>query len=437
MKEGDLELLNGIGNSENSHMEKEVKVERELLLQELKYSGIVLKLGEEIGDSYCLQFNDDGYDQHYSRFDNATAIPGIAEKVTDEQLVSFFSKNPVPGYTFKGRFYTLRDGALVLETEWPSIRDGLLRLAQKHPPGSVAAVLRACYKVCVEMGREMNNYLHVQTVARDSGAANFGHLLTSLELAETIIRNKGDIRIPPERIPLVEMVLHEFQDEENTGRVSNDTRMALPDDLFEDIIGHDDIKELLRACLLAEKPVHVLLVGPPALAKTLFLWDIERAAGEKAIWLVGSATSKGGLWDKIAERQSQIILIDELHTMNAADTAGLLSIMEGGRLVRTKVGRELDLFNPVRVVAACNRLHGLSPELLSRFAVRKIQAYNRSDYLTVVKGVLVRREGIEDSTAEEIARRVDGMTQDVRQAVNVARLTPQLGVERAVKLVLG
>ena len=215
-----------------------------------------------------------------------------------------------------------------------------------------------------------------------------------------------------------------------------DAKIALPDDLFEDIIGHDDIKELLWACLLAEKPVHVLLAGPPALAKTLFLWDIERAAGEKAIWLVGSATSKGGLWDKIADRQSQIILIDELHTMNAADTAGLLSIMEGGRLVRTKVGRELDLFNPVRVVAACNRLLGLSPELISRFAVRKIEAYSRSDYLTVVKGVLVRREDVKPELAEEIARRLDGRTQDVRDAVRVARLAPQLGVEKAVKLLL-
>jgi Holliday junction DNA helicase RuvB len=410
--------------------------ERKLLLEELKYCNVVLRLGKETGEPYCLQFNDDGYDKQYSRFDNATAIPGIAEKVTDEQLVSFFSKNAVKGYTFKGRFYTLKDGVLVPETDWPSIKDSLIGLGGKHPPGSVAAVLHDCYKECVEMGRESNNYLHIQTVARDLGATNFGNVLTGLELAEAVIRNKGDIRIPSERIPLVEAVLNEFHEEQSTERVSNDTQLVLPDDLFEDIIGHDDIKELLRACLLAEKPVHVLLVGPPALAKTLFLWDIERAAGEKAIWLVGSATSKGGLWDKIAERQSQIILIDELHTMNAVDTAGLLSIMEGGRMVRTKVGRELEFTIPVRVVAACNRLHGLSPELLSRFAVRKIQAYNRSDYLTVVKGVLIRREGIAEATAEEIAQRLDGRTQDVRQAVNVARLVPQLGVEKAIKLIL-
>ena len=221
---------------------------------------------------------------------------------------------------------------------------------------------------------------------------------------------------------------------EKASDVPQDGKIALPDDLFEEIIGHDDIKELLRACLSAEKPVHVLLVGPPALAKTLFLWGIERIGGEKAVWLVGSGTSKAGLWDLVAERQPQVLLIDELSTMNAADTAALLSMMEGGRLVRAKVGRELNLKHEVRVVAATNRLHGFSPELLSRFAVRKIQAYDRNDYRVVVKGVLVRHEGVSSETAEEIANRLDGLTQDVRDAVKVARLESQLGVDKAIKL---
>jgi len=206
------------------------------------------------------------------------------------------------------------------------------------------------------------------------------------------------------------------------------------DGLFEDIIGHNDVKELLLACLLAERPVHVLLAGPPALAKSLFLWDIERVAGERAIWLVGSATSKAGLWDLVAERHPQVILIDELDKMNVADTAALLSMMEGGRLVRAKKGRELDLANPLRVIAASNRLHILSPELRSRFAIRKLVAYTRSDYLTVVKGVLVSRENLDQELAGEIAHRLDGLSQDVRDAVRVARLAPQLGVDKAIKL---
>jgi Holliday junction DNA helicase RuvB len=59
-----------------------------------------------------------------------------------------------------------------------------------------------------------------------------------------------------------------------------DKKVMLPDDLFEDIIGHDDVKELLTGVLLTEKPVHALLAGPPALAKSLFLWDIEQAYGD-------------------------------------------------------------------------------------------------------------------------------------------------------------
>jgi Holliday junction DNA helicase RuvB len=207
--------------------------------------------------------------------------------------------------------------------------------------------------------------------------------------------------------------------------------------IFSDIVGHDDVKELLVACLLAERPVHVLLTGPPALAKSLFLWDIERAAGEKAIWLIGTGTSKSGVWDKIADIHPQILLIDELDKMDAADTAALLSVMEGGRLVRAKRGRELNLSIQLRVVAASNRLEKLSPELKSRFAIRKLTAYNRSDFLAVVKGVLVNRENLNEEQAEEVARSLDGFSQDVRQAVMVARVAPRLGIKRAIKLIIG
>ncbi len=209
------------------------------------------------------------------------------------------------------------------------------------------------------------------------------------------------------------------------------------DDLFTDIIGHEDVKALLKATLLAERPVHVLLTGPPALAKTLFLWDIEQTFGEQAIWLVGSATSKAGLWDLVAEREPRIILIDELDKMNAADMAALLTLMEGGRLVRAKKGRELDINNQLKVIAASNRLDKLSPELRSRFAIRRLNPYSRSEFLTVVQGVLMRKENLPEEIAEEIARALDGLSQDVRDAIRVARLAPQIGVKKAIQLLLG
>ena len=212
--------------------------------------------------------------------------------------------------------------------------------------------------------------------------------------------------------------------------------LDVPDDMFEDIVGHNAVKELLLACLKADKPVHILLYGPPALAKSLFLWDIERVAGNRSLWLLGSATSKSGLWDKVAEQRTDILLIDELERMDAADTAALLSMMEGGRLVRIKKGRELDIRHEVRVIAATNRISKLSPELLSRFAICRIKAYGREEFQHVVKGVLVRREGVNAETADEIARRLDGRSQDVRDAVRVARLAPGLGAWKAVEMLL-
>ena len=138
----------------------------------------------------------------------------------------------------------------------------------------------------------------------------------------------------------------------------------------------------------------------------------------------------------VAEHQPQVLLVDELDKMNAADTAALLSLMEGGRLVRAKKGRSLDVTVAIKVVAAANQIAKLSPELKSRFAIRKLRPYDAEQYRTVVRGVLVHREGMDPELAEEIAKKLEGMSQDVRDAVRVARLSCQLGIDKAIHLLL-
>jgi Holliday junction DNA helicase RuvB len=138
----------------------------------------------------------------------------------------------------------------------------------------------------------------------------------------------------------------------------------------------------------------------------------------------------------VAEREPWILLIDELDKMNAADTAALLSLMEGGRLVRAKKGRTLDATISVKVVAATNQVVKLSPELKSRFAIRKLKPYDAAQYRTVVKRVLIRREDVNPDLAEEVAKKLEGKSQDVRDAIRVARLSPQLSVDKAIHLLL-
>ena len=54
----------------------------------------------------------------------------------------------------------------------------------------------------------------------------------------------------------------------------------------------------------------------------------------------------------------------------------------------------------------------------------------------MVIGLLQRREGLNQAATQEVARILDGHTQDARDAVRVARLASQVGVKRAVELLL-
>ncbi len=137
--------------------------------------------------------------------------------------------------------------------------------------------------------------------------------------------------------------------------------------MFCTIVGHEDVKELLKVSLTLDKPVHVLLYGPPAIAKSMFLWEIEKVYGSQCLPFIGSATSHAGMWDMLAERHPRIILIDELEKMNITDMAGLLSLMENGRLIRAKTNRTLDEKMTVWVFATANRIHNIPKELLSRW----------------------------------------------------------------------
>lgn len=207
-------------------------------------------------------------------------------------------------------------------------------------------------------------------------------------------------------------------------------------DMFLDITGYDDIKELLTESLQLDKPIHVLLVGPPSLAKSMFLWGIERAYGDNTLPLIGSATSHAGLWDMIADKRPKIILIDEIEKMALADMAALLALMEQGRIIRAKVGRKLDVKVKSWVVATANRTAKMPAELLSRFAVRHLTEYNTTEFRLVVTSVLETHEDTDHDTASAIATRLLGKTHDVRDAVRVARLSKGVGVQRAVELLI-
>jgi holliday junction DNA helicase RuvB len=68
--------------------------------------------------------------------------------------------------------------------------------------------------------------------------------------------------------------------------------------VFENIVGYEGIKRTFLRSLNSKDPVHILLVGPPGQAKSLFVKSILEAYGEKkAFFTVGGNASKSGMID--------------------------------------------------------------------------------------------------------------------------------------------
>lgn len=206
------------------------------------------------------------------------------------------------------------------------------------------------------------------------------------------------------------------------------------DNAFLNIVGHEDIKELLSASLQLDKPLHILLHGPPAIAKTLFLWELERICGEQALWMMGSGVSKAGMWEMIAQRKPKVLLVDELEKMKTEDMVGLLGLMEKGRITKMKKGSNMDIVLKTWVIATANRIDRLPSELKSRFALLGLKEYSAKEFIRVVQSTLQSSENLTSDNAFAVATKLTGRTHDVRDAIRVARLSKSIGVDRAVEL---
>ncbi len=194
----------------------------------------------------------------------------------------------------------------------------------------------------------------------------------------------------------------------------------LPPDLFDYIVGHDEVKYWLQKSLASPQPVHVLLAGPPATAKSLFLEALGSLPG--AQYALGGSSSRAGIADFLINFRPRYIIIDELDKMKREDFSVLLSLMQSGVVARLKKGmREVDQMT-TWIFAGVNRRDRLPPELLSRFVTFDFKPYTREEFLEVAEAVITGQLGKDRDLARYVAERVVLRTKDVRQAIQVAKL---------------
>jgi len=209
-------------------------------------------------------------------------------------------------------------------------------------------------------------------------------------------------------------------------------KLEIPDDLFDIIEGFEDVKEFIKMCLRAKEPVHVLLVGPPGTAKSLFLMELERLGGR---FIVGSTATRVGIRDLLYEELPRILIIDEIDKIkNGRELSALLTWMDYGRIVVTKHGLRNHREGKGWVFAAANRIDKLPPELLDRFRVIKIKQYTRDQFIRVVTNYLTKRMNVPKELARYIAEKVATYRISVRAARDIAKIcNSKEEVDKAVK----
>jgi MoxR-like ATPase len=192
--------------------------------------------------------------------------------------------------------------------------------------------------------------------------------------------------------------------------------------LFDSIVGFEDVKLLFEIAIRAERPVHLLLCGPPSSGKSLFMSSLTKL--ERSYYAVGSSSTKSGIFDYLFEYRPRYFIIDELEKMNKKDQTSLLNLMESGILSELKHNQKRTTQLKTWVFASCNSTDKLLPPLLTRFRDIHFKPYSEEEFTNIVVNVLDREEGVDRDVALLIA---DGVynrlkSSNIRECVRIARL---------------
>lgn len=209
-----------------------------------------------------------------------------------------------------------------------------------------------------------------------------------------------------------EVVHHSFPSEDE-----------LDEGLFDDVIGYEDVKWLLRRGLTTDEITNFLLVGPPGSAKTVFLLCIRDL--QDAVFVPGADSSSAGFLEALFENKPKYVLVDEVDDMSTDNQKSMSSYMETGIAKETKYDKTREMKINAKTFGSANKLGPIQDHILDRFNVLQFDKYDRDEFLNVCEHMLPSKEGVTEDEAVTIAELLweKKRTSDVREAIRVARLS--------------
>jgi len=196
----------------------------------------------------------------------------------------------------------------------------------------------------------------------------------------------------------------------------------LSDSLFANIVGYDDIKKIFNYAFNSSLPVHILLVGPPGSAKTLFLMECMKLS--RSYFTLGSHSTKAGMLDYLFNNRPKNLIVDEIEYMAIKDQAALLSLMETGILSETKYEKNRKSIMRTWVFASCNDEKKLLTPLLSRFFVLYFKKYDYATFEKIANHILASECNLDFEISTLIAQLVWNKlkSRDIRDCIKIGRI---------------
>jgi len=203
----------------------------------------------------------------------------------------------------------------------------------------------------------------------------------------------------------------------------------------------------------SDEPLAVLLVGPPASAKSLLARSICDALGSECLFISAESPelTGAGLRELLLEKVDRIklLVVDELDKARREVYELLLSIVDPTRRsiskhhARERISKEAK----IKVLATANSIEAIKlrthdetgTALLSRFTIIHVKPYNSVDeYIRAVATYIEKKIGLDREIAHYLAKKCAEKKLDWRKIEQIARCAKQVKtmeeVEKLVKL---
>ena len=193
------------------------------------------------------------------------------------------------------------------------------------------------------------------------------------------------------------------------------------DKFFADIYGYDNVKRLFRMALESSHTCSVLLTGPPASAKTLFLQSLMKL--KDSCFVDCSNATKSGLIDYIFEQKPKYLLLDELDKLSRKDQTFLLNLIETGVVSETKYNKTRSMEIKTSVIATSNNVESILVPLQSRFFIVRLEPYTYEQFYGITVRLLTsNRYNGDEEIAKATADAVWNTSRNIRDSINIARM---------------